>query len=60
MKSFLAVQEHYCKANGYEHDALVVYGDTDSVMIKFGPDGVAECMRLGEEVTEFRVTGFAA
>lgn len=23
--------ERYCKANGYSHDADVIYGDTDSV-----------------------------
>lgn len=30
------VEEKYTVANGYPHDTIVVYGDTDSVMIKFG------------------------
>jgi DNA polymerase delta subunit 1 len=28
-----AVMEKFTKANGYEHDADVIYGDTDSVMV---------------------------
>lgn len=33
--------------------AKVIYGDTDSVMIKFGTGkSLAECMRLGEEAAE--------
>jgi DNA polymerase delta subunit 1 len=43
------VEEMYTKEKGYEHDAVVVYGDTDSVFVKFGVDTVAESMRLGEE-----------
>merc|ERR1719230_1378133 len=43
------VEQHYTIANGHAHDALVVYGDTDSVMVKFGTDSVEEAMRLGEE-----------
>ena len=37
-------------ANGYKHDAVVIYGDTDSVMVKFGVDTVKDAMELGEEV----------
>jgi DNA polymerase delta subunit 1 len=31
------------------YGAKVVYGDTDSVMIDFGPDDLHECFRLGKE-----------
>jgi DNA polymerase elongation subunit (family B) len=43
------VEANYTVANGYAHDAKVVYGDTDSVMIKFGTTDLAESMRLGLE-----------
>eukprot|EP00461_Guttulinopsis_vulgaris_P003404 UN03405 len=43
------VEKHYTKANGYEHDAVVIYGDTDSVMVKFGTTKLEESMRLGLE-----------
>ena len=33
---------------GYPYDADVVYGDTDSVMVNFGPKTVAEAMPLGK------------
>ena len=43
------VEEKYLKENGYEFDCQVIYGDTDSVMVKFGTDNIAEAMRLGKE-----------
>ena len=43
------VQARYTVANGYSHDAQVIYGDTDSVMVKFGPKDLAKAMELGEE-----------
>eukprot|EP00968_Pinguiococcus_pyrenoidosus_P017990 scaffold1833_cov255-Pinguiococcus_pyrenoidosus.AAC.8 len=46
------VEAHYTKANGYQHDAVVVYGDTDSVMVNFGVATVAEAMPLAEDAAE--------
>ncbi|PNW88124.1 hypothetical protein CHLRE_01g015250v5 [Chlamydomonas reinhardtii] len=43
------VQEHYTRANGYETDCEVIYGDTDSVMVNFKVADVARAMELGRE-----------
>ncbi|KAL5611613.1 hypothetical protein BROUX41_000803 [Berkeleyomyces rouxiae] len=47
------VEAKYTIANGYSHDAQVIYGDTDSVMVKFGTTELAEAMKLGEEAANF-------
>lgn len=52
------VQEHYSVKNGYAFDAQVIYGDTDSVMVKFGHEDIETCMKLGEEAANFVSTKF--
>ena len=34
--------------NGHAHNAEIIYGDTDSVMVKFGPKDLAAVMALGK------------
>jgi DNA polymerase delta subunit 1 len=41
------VEAEYCIANGHTHDAEIIYGDTDSVMVRFGPNDLAKVMALG-------------
>eukprot|EP00898_Chlorokybus_atmophyticus_P007411 jgi/Chlat1/7671/Chrsp64S09160 len=47
------VEEKYTIANGYPADADVMYGDTDSVMVKFGVKTVDKAMELGREAAQF-------
>jgi DNA polymerase delta subunit 1 len=42
------VEQEYTIANGHAHDAEVIYGDTDSVMVRFGTASIAEAMQLGK------------
>ncbi|KAI0731291.1 DNA polymerase family B-domain-containing protein [Earliella scabrosa] len=52
------VEAQYCRANGYEHDATVIYGDTDSVMVRFGASDLPTVMRLGSEAADFVTSKF--
>jgi DNA polymerase delta subunit 1 len=47
------VMRHYTTENGYAHNAEVIYGDTDSVMVRFGTADLAEAMRLGTEAAQY-------
>ncbi|KAI9671503.1 MAG: DNA-directed DNA polymerase delta [Caeruleum heppii] len=47
------VEKRYTMANGYSHDAQVIYGDTDSVMVKFGPKELDKAMELGQNAAAF-------
>ncbi|KAL9067126.1 MAG: hypothetical protein Q9161_007118 [Pseudevernia consocians] len=47
------VEKRYTIANGYSHDAQVIYGDTDSVMVKFGPKELEKAMDLGRDAATY-------
>lgn len=53
-----AVQEKYSIKNGAKHDSIVVYGDTDSVMVKFGSTDLKEVMEIGREAAAYVSTLF--
>jgi DNA polymerase delta subunit 1 len=41
------VESFFSQANGFEKKAEVIYGDTDSVMVKFGIQDLVKVMELG-------------
>jgi DNA polymerase delta subunit 1 len=52
------ITEKFTISNGYLFDSTVVYGDTDSVMVKFGPKDVASTLLLGKEAAEYVTSYF--
>lgn len=46
------VERQYRIENGYESDAKVIYGDTDSVMVNFKVSSLEKSMELGKEAAE--------
>ncbi|EYU19050.1 hypothetical protein MIMGU_mgv1a023718mg, partial [Erythranthe guttata] len=47
------VEDKFTVLGGYEHNAEVIYGDTDSVMVQFGVSSVDAAMKLGREAADY-------
>lgn len=52
------VTDKFCRKNGYQADANVLYGDTDSVMISFGAKTLEQTIELGTEAASYVTTFF--
>ena len=48
-KTMSEVEAVYTKANGYSTNAIVIYGDTDSVMVNFGLSDLGANLQIGAE-----------
>ncbi|KAL6498062.1 DNA polymerase delta catalytic subunit [Orobanche gracilis] len=47
------VEDKFTVLRGYEHNAEIIYGDTDSVMVQFGVSSVEAAMNLGREAADY-------
>ncbi|KAF8822137.1 Dna polymerase [Cardiosporidium cionae] len=46
------VEEIYSMNANFKHNATVIYGDTDSVMVDFGIESIEETMKWGKQAAE--------
>ncbi len=46
------VEDKYSTKNGFKKDSVVIYGDTDSVMVNFGISSLKESMELGKKAAK--------
>jgi DNA polymerase delta subunit 1 len=47
------IEETFCKKMGYSHDAEVIYGDTDSVMIDFHESDLSKVFEMSKEISKY-------
>lgn len=47
------IEENFCKKAGFTHDAQVIYGDTDSVMINFFEKDLKTVFEMSKVVSKF-------
>ncbi|TNV85757.1 hypothetical protein FGO68_gene3112 [Halteria grandinella] len=52
-KTHSLIVEKFSMVNGYKCNSEVIYGDTDSVMIKFGVKSMEEALKLGKEAADY-------
>ncbi|AFM98938.1 DNA polymerase type-B delta catalytic subunit [Encephalitozoon hellem ATCC 50504] len=52
------IEENFSKKNGYTHDSVVIYGDTDSVMIDFNEEDLGRVFEMSKRISEFVTSKF--
>jgi DNA polymerase delta subunit 1 len=57
-ESITFINEHYTTEKGFPVDAHVVYGDTDSLFVKFPQTSVEDAMLLGKRIAKEMSTRF--
>lgn len=58
MKTKQLVQDKYNINNGYNNNSIVIYGDTDSVMVNFGITDLHTAMERGREAAAYVTSCF--
>lgn len=47
------IEETFSRASGYSHDSVVIYGDTDSVMVDFNESDLGRVFEMSREISAF-------
>ncbi|KAJ2584320.1 DNA-directed DNA polymerase delta [Coemansia sp. RSA 1836] len=52
------IEQHFSVVKGRTHDAEVIFGDRNSILIKFGVQEPEDALKLGQEAAEHSTTKF--